>query len=172
MLDGPTLLRNKIVRLVCKGLHVLHHFTLPYTPRSNGSNELLDKDLLHVFRFISPELYVRTVAWSDSLLFVQSALNNNTSLQRPGTPLIKAVTGFDATFSISTFYRSFLLQPLSFPGVDCERALMCRQLCKILASLRLVMQYVLKKVTSGSAVKLLKVMYSSSLRAILVLHAC
>lgn len=35
--DGLTHFKNETIRLVSKGLKVPHHFTLPYTPRSNGA---------------------------------------------------------------------------------------------------------------------------------------
>lgn len=37
MSDCPTHFRNEKIRLVAKGLRVLHHFTLPYGPWSNGA---------------------------------------------------------------------------------------------------------------------------------------
>lgn len=41
MSNGPTHFCTETVRFDCKGLKVPHHFTLPYTPRSNGAVERL-----------------------------------------------------------------------------------------------------------------------------------
>lgn len=52
MSDGPTHFNNETVRSVTKGLKVPHHFTLPYSPWSNGAVEGLGKELLRVFRSV------------------------------------------------------------------------------------------------------------------------
>ena len=59
MSDGPAHFKNETVRLLSRGLKVPHHFTLPYTPWSNGSIERLGKELLRVFRSVISELQMQ-----------------------------------------------------------------------------------------------------------------
>lgn len=106
MSDGPTHFKNETIRLVCKGLRVPHHFTLPYSPWSNGGIERLGKELLRVFRATASELGMRTDEWPDLLPVVQSVINNSPSPQRHNIPPVTAFTGMPATPPISTFYRS------------------------------------------------------------------
>ena len=71
MSDGPTHFKNETVRAVTRGLKVPHHFTLPYTPWSNGAVERLGKELLRVFRSIVSELQMKFEEWPDLLPVVQ-----------------------------------------------------------------------------------------------------
>ena len=76
MSDGRTHFKNETVRSVTKGLKVPHHFTLLYSPCSNGAVESLGKELLRVFRSVISELQMGFKGWPDLLPVVQSALNN------------------------------------------------------------------------------------------------
>lgn len=106
MSDGPTHFKNETLRLVCKGLRVLHQFTLPYTPWSTGAVERLGKELLRVFRALTSELDLRANEWPDIFPVVQSVLKNTPSPQRAGVAPIVAMTGLKSTSPIATFYRS------------------------------------------------------------------
>ena len=56
MYDGPTHFKNETLRLLTKGLRSPHHFTLPYSPWSNGAVDRLGKELLRVARAVLSEL--------------------------------------------------------------------------------------------------------------------
>ena len=88
--------KNETVRLLTKGLKVPHHFTLPYTPWSNGSIERLGKELLRVFRSVISELRMRFEEWPDLVPLVQSAINNAPSPQRGGVAPITVFTCNDS----------------------------------------------------------------------------
>lgn len=60
MRDGPTHFKNETLRLVAKGLQVPHHFTLPYSPWSNGAVERLGKEMLRFFRSVVSELQMHS----------------------------------------------------------------------------------------------------------------
>lgn len=59
MSDGLTHFCYRTMRLVSKGLKVLHHFTLSYCPRSNKVIERLGKQLLRTFRVITSECRIQ-----------------------------------------------------------------------------------------------------------------
>ena len=55
MSDGPTHFKNETLGRLAKSLRVPHHFTLPYSPWSNGGIERLGKELLRIFRSVTSE---------------------------------------------------------------------------------------------------------------------
>lgn len=122
MSDGPTHFKNETLNRLSKGLKVPHHFTLPYTPWSNGAVERLGKELLRVFRSITSELLLRPEEWPDLLPIVQSALNNAPSPQRRNIPPVTAFTGLDSSPPIATFIRSSTTTPMTISDVARERA--------------------------------------------------
>jgi len=123
MSDGPTHFRNETVRLVAKGLKVPHHFTLPYTPWSNGAVERLGKELLRVFRSVVSELQMDLKEWPDLMPLVQSALNNAPSPQRGNVAPITAFTGMEPSPPIATFLRTVTTKPVTLSEVQRERAI-------------------------------------------------
>lgn len=103
MSDGQRHLKNETLGLISKGLRVLHHFTLPYTPWSDGGVNHLGKELLHLFRAFISELPLDHGGWPDLLPLVQSAIDNAPSLQRAIFPSVTAMTGIVTSPPISTF---------------------------------------------------------------------
>ena len=131
MSDGPTHFRNEVVRLVCKGLKVPHHFTLPYCPWSNGAVERLGKELIRVNRAVLSELQMRHTEWPDILPLVQSVLNNSPSPARANVSPVMAFLGREATPPIRTFLRSKTLRPVTLSEAQAERAFNVKDLIKI-----------------------------------------
>ena len=123
MSDGPTHFRNETVRLVCKGLKVPHHFTLPNTPWSNGAVERLGKELIRVFRAALSELQLDLKEWPDLLPVVQSVLNNSPSPQRGNVAPITAYLGREPTPPIRTFLRSRNTKVVTIEEATQERLL-------------------------------------------------
>ena len=60
-----------------------HHFTLAYCPRSNGTVEVVCRELLRATRALLSELKLPQKCWPDVIPVVQSVLNS-TSLERLG----------------------------------------------------------------------------------------
>lgn len=75
MSDGLSQVRNETVRLICKDLRVPHHFTIPYTPWSNGSGERMRKKLRRVSRPIVYQLRLEFSYWISLFPIAQSVLN-------------------------------------------------------------------------------------------------
>lgn len=120
MSDGPTHFRNETVRMVTKTLRVPHHFTLPYTPWSNGAVERLGKEVIRTFRALVSEFQMDFSEWPD-LLPIQSALNNAPSPQRGNTPPITAFLGLEPTPPIATFIRTAKTQPMTVKAALLEK---------------------------------------------------
>lgn len=104
--DGPTHFKNERIRSAGKGLCVPHHFTLPFTPWSNGALERLGKELLWVFGAIMLEHRFIYKEWPDLLPLVQIAINNGPPTKRAGVSPATSMTGLKSTPPISTFYFS------------------------------------------------------------------
>ena len=112
-----------------------HHFTLPYTPGSDGAVERLGKELLRVFRSIVSELQMRFEEWPDLLPVVQSALNNGPSPQRRDISPITSFLGRDPTPPIGTFLRTKNTETVTLGDGDRERMLNVSLLKKRVADL-------------------------------------
>lgn len=140
MSDGPTHFKNETVRMVCKNLKVPHHFTLPYSPWSNGAVERLGKELLRVLRSVCSEMQLRPEEWTDLLPLVQSALNNAPSPQRGNIPPLTAFTGLNPTPPISTFIRTSTCATVALSELQRERALNISILQSKMADLHPIVQ--------------------------------
>ena len=123
MSDGPTHFKNETVRAVTRRLKVPHHFTLPFTPWSNGAVERLGKELLRVFQSIVSELQIKFEEWPDLLPVVQGALNNAPSPQRGNISPITCFLGRDPTPPIGTFLRTKNTEMVLLEDIDRERML-------------------------------------------------
>lgn len=121
MSDGPTHFRNETLRLIAKGLKTTHHFTLPYSPWSNGAVERLGKEMLRVFRSIVSEFQMSLDEWPDLLPVVQSALNNAPSPSRGNISPITAFVGKEPTPPIATFLRTDSVKPITVTDAQRER---------------------------------------------------
>ena len=120
MSDGPTKFKNKTVT---RGLKVPHHFTLPYTPLSNGAVSRLGNQLLRVFESIVSELQMKFSEGPDLLPLVQSALNNAPSPRRGNILPITGFLGRDPKPRIGTFLRTKNTETVTLEDSDRERML-------------------------------------------------
>jgi len=145
MSDGPTHFRNETIRLLARGLKVPHHFTLPYTPWSNGAVERLGKELLRVFRAVASEIQLRFEEWPDLLPLVQSALNNAPSPQRKNIAPITAFMGRAPTPPISTFLRTASVDAISVDEAKLERLMNIAPLKNHIAALNPVVENSVRK---------------------------
>ena len=82
MSDSPTHFKNETLRLLAKGLKNNHHFTLPYSPWTNGAVERLGKEILRSARSLLSELKLPNDTWPDIIPVIQSSLNNSPSSHR------------------------------------------------------------------------------------------
>eukprot|EP00737_Agarophyton_chilense_P000533 gb/GEZJ01000595.1/.p1 GENE.gb/GEZJ01000595.1/~~gb/GEZJ01000595.1/.p1 ORF type:complete len:370 (-),score=37.03 gb/GEZJ01000595.1/:420-1529(-) len=77
--DKGSYFKNKLMNLIADALKSKHHFTLPYCPWSNGSVEVVCRELLRTCRAVLSEFQLSRSAWPSVLPLVQSALNNSST---------------------------------------------------------------------------------------------
>lgn len=81
--DRGTHFKNELVKLLKNEVKAEHHFTLAYCPWSNGTVEVVCRELIRATRAILSEYQLPQSAWVQTLPIVQSALNS-TRLPRLG----------------------------------------------------------------------------------------
>jgi len=81
--DRGTHFKNELVRLLSERYKANHHFTLAYCPWSNGTVEVVNRELLRASRALLSEFQLPQRCWPNVLPMVQSALNN-AKVQRLG----------------------------------------------------------------------------------------
>lgn len=123
MSDGPTIVKNETLWLVSRGLHVSHHFIVPYSPWNNGRIERLGREIPHKFRWFTYELHLFHGEWPDNFHLVQSEINNEPSPQRSGLVPIKAMTELPPSPPPSPFYRGHKYAPVAVWDASRETAL-------------------------------------------------
>lgn len=67
---------NETVKEVNERLKTTHHFTLPYTPWSNGTVEVVCRELQRATKILLNEFQLHSIICKSTLPAVQSALNN------------------------------------------------------------------------------------------------
>jgi len=100
--DRGTHFKNELVKLLRDQVKANHHFTLAYCPWSNGTVEVVCRELLRASRAILSEYQLPHSAWPQVIPLVQSALNN-TILARLGNRCpLTAFTGLPQDNPLST----------------------------------------------------------------------
>ncbi len=75
--DRGTHFKNELVTLLQKQAKAGHHFTLAYCPWSNGTVEVVCRELIRTSRALLSEFQLPHSAWPQVLPIVQSILNNS-----------------------------------------------------------------------------------------------
>ena len=145
MSDGPTHFRNETIRLLCKSLRVPHHFTLPYSPWSNGAVERLGKEILRALRALTSEFQMDFKEWTDLLPVIQSILNNSSSPHRMNVAPLTAFLGMKPTPPIASFLRTSTQKAVLVTDVIRQRAVNVEALQKACAELHPLVQDTLQK---------------------------
>lgn len=90
---------------MARGLKTPHHFTLPYSPWSNGAIKRLGREGLRIFRAIISELQLPLKEYLDLIHVGKRALNNTPSLQHDGLCPVTIFTGLNPAPPITAFKR-------------------------------------------------------------------
>ena len=77
MSDRGSNFKNELVRVLKERIHSSHHFTLAYCPWSNGTVEVVCRELLRTTRALLSENQLPHKCWSSVKPVVHSALNNS-----------------------------------------------------------------------------------------------
>lgn len=89
--DQGTHFKNEAMTVLKERLRCAHHFTLPYCPWTNGTVEVVCRELLRIIRALLSEFQLPFKVWPTLIPMVQSVLNN-TSIPRLGN--IAPITAF------------------------------------------------------------------------------
>eukprot|EP00171_Calliarthron_tuberculosum_P006432 IDg6432t1 len=74
--DRGSHFKNEFMRLLNEAMKGFHYFTLAYCPLSNGTVEVVCRELLRTLRALISELQLPQRCWPSLMPLVQSALNN------------------------------------------------------------------------------------------------
>ena len=74
--DNGSHFKNKVIRKLNEMMKVRHHFTLPYTPWSNGSIEIIVKDMKNTLKKVAHEFKLKKENWASTVPLIQFALNH------------------------------------------------------------------------------------------------
>ena len=75
--DRGSHFKNELIRILRESYRTSHHFTLAYCPWSNGTVEVVCRELLRATRALLSEFQLNQKCWPSVLPMVQSALNNS-----------------------------------------------------------------------------------------------
>lgn len=120
MSDGPTHFKDETIRLLTKGLHVLHRSTIPYCPWSNGAVERLGKEVLRAARSLLSVLQLQPNAWLSVLPLIQSTINNTPSAHRLSLASATIFTARPASSAVNTFLQVDTTIPVSLSEFQLE----------------------------------------------------
>ena len=102
MSDQGSHLKNKVMSSLAKKLRVDHKFSLPYSPWSNGTVEVVCRELIRATRAILSEAQLSRKEWRIVLPIVQAALNSSCSKRWNGRCSLTVFTGLAIYKPIST----------------------------------------------------------------------
>ena len=103
--DRGSHFKNELVAQLQARLKIQHHFTLAYCPWSNGTVEVVCREVLRACRALLSEMQLPLKSWPDVVPMVQSALNNS-MLPRLGNRCPQTVfMGLPHSSPISTVLR-------------------------------------------------------------------
>ena len=103
--DRGSHFRNELVTMLQAKLRVSHHFTLAYCPWSNGTVEVVCREVLRACRALLSELQLPQKSWPDVVPMIQSALNNSILARLGNRCPLTVFTGLKQSSPISTIIR-------------------------------------------------------------------
>lgn len=92
MSDRGTHFKNDVMKVLREQNRASHRFTLAYAPWSNGTVEVVNREVLRVLRALCSEMRIAFKEWPNILPIVQGALNSAAK-----------IGGFGATYSDDEF---------------------------------------------------------------------
>jgi hypothetical protein len=100
--DQGSHFKNTLVEGLRQTLRTRHHFTLAYAPRSNGTVEVVNREIMRVFRALSGDFRMQQVDWPELVKFVQFVLNNSPSPRLNDLAPITAFTGLSSASPLTS----------------------------------------------------------------------
>jgi len=100
--DQGSHFKNSVMRSLNRELHAQHNFTTPYCPQSNGTVEIVCKEVLRAFRALLSEFRMKSREWPTLTGLVQSILNHSKRPSLGNRAPITAFTGQPADSPLRT----------------------------------------------------------------------
>jgi hypothetical protein len=97
--DNGSHFKNKVISKLSEMMKVRHHFTLPYTPWSNGSIEIIVKDMKNTLKKVAHEFKLNKENWASILPLIQFALNHSVRVSKGYAP-VEIMTGISPSSSL------------------------------------------------------------------------
>jgi len=104
--DRGSHFKNEVVKELRERLHCSHHFTLAYCPWSNGSVEVVCRELIRTMRALSSEYQLPFKLWPVVVPVVQSVLNNTVLDRLGGACPLSAFTSLPADSPLLVIKRT------------------------------------------------------------------
>ena len=104
--DKGSHFKTKVVAELNDVLKTKHHFTTAYSPKSNGTVERVNREIVTVLRSLVSEVKITWNEWASLLPLVQSALNNYKSASLAGQPAITVSSGLPAYNPLAVVIQS------------------------------------------------------------------
>lgn len=132
--DRGSHFKNELVRILQDSLKSSHHFTVAYCPWSNGTVEVVCRELLRATRAITSEFQMPQQAWTSVIPLVQSTLNNSTLVRLGNRCLLTIFTNLAISSPISAIKerRGETVKVHSLSEVRAKQLLNIQQLQKSL----------------------------------------
>ena len=100
--DRGSHFKNEVVRSLREKSNSSHHFTLAYTPWTNGTIEVVCRELLRTLRVLTSEFQLSLRSWRSVLPVVQSVLNNTPLTRLANRCPLTAFTGLPQDTPLTT----------------------------------------------------------------------
>ena len=132
--DKGTHFKNRVVSELQRKLHSNHHFTLPYSAWTNGTVEVVSRELLRSLRALTSEFQLTFRFWPEVLPIVQSVLNS-TPVRRLGDKCpLTVFTGLpqDSPLTSVVYKKGEELKTRSLEKVKAQQCIKSERLLKAL----------------------------------------
>jgi hypothetical protein len=126
--DRGSHFKNELVQQLQRHTKSRHHYTLAYCPWSNGTVEVVRREILHVITAVQSELKLPPAAWPSVIDLVQSALNQSASDRLASVAPLTAFTGLPADDILKAVLRKLPTQAVKVHTLQDARAQQVLQL--------------------------------------------
>ncbi len=135
--DRGSHFKNELVRILGEATKASHHFTLAYCPWSNGTVEVVCRELLRATRALLSEFQLPHRCWPSVLPLVQSALNNSKIPRLGNRCPLTAFTGLPQDSPLACIKRKegHVVQVQNFDEVQTRQAIAVERLQRAFESM-------------------------------------
>jgi transposase InsO family protein len=103
--DQGTHFKNQVISELSRLMCVEHHFTVAYTPWSNGTVERLNKEIKRIIRVLLSDFRMKFMEWVELVPLVQFILNQSATKVLGDRAPVTVFTGLEPTRSLDVVFR-------------------------------------------------------------------